>query len=218
MPSTCPKCRQVVAEDIVCCAGLVYTWKCGSCHKVSSGFAMPYGKCFMCGGSLQVVKGQEFDDPMKVKPIREAVQFELNSYHFYRLAIRKTRDETLLAILEQLYQHEVDHLHTLQERYHTHLDEEVLDLRPDAEALLSEDLFRGIDLSDARGGALGLYDKAIAMEQRTRDHFKELARGLPAGPEKEVCLELAAEEEEHVALLETEREQFTSPATRPGRS
>ena len=218
MPSTCPKCRQVVAEDIVCCAGLVYTWKCGSCHKVSSGFAMPYGKCFMCGGSLQVVKGHEFDDPMKVKPIREAVQFELNSYHFYRLAIRKTRDETLLAILEQLYQHEVDHLHTLQERYHTHLDEEVLELRPDAEALLSEDLFRGIDLSDARGGALGLYDKAIAMERRTWDHFKDLARGLPAGPEKEVCLELAAEEEEHVALLETEREQFLSPAARSGRS
>ncbi len=218
MPSTCPKCREVVAEDIVCCAGLVYTWKCGSCHKVSSGFAMPYGRCFMCGGSLHVVEGYELDDPMKVKPIRDAVQFELNSYHFYRLAIRKTTDRTLLAILEQLYQHEVDHLHTLQERYHTHLDDEVLELRPDAEALLSDDLFRGVDLSDARGGALGLYDKAIAMERRTRDHFKDVARGLPAGPEKDVCLELAAEEEEHVALLETEREQFLSPVAPPERS
>ena len=208
MPSTCPKCRQVVAEDIVCCADLVYTWKCAACHKVSSGFAMPYGRCFMCGGSLHVVEGYEFDDPMKVKPIRDAVQFELNTYHFYRLALRQVQDPTLRAVLEQLYQHEVDHLHTLQERYHTHLDDEVLDLRPDVERLLSDSLFRGLDLSDAREGPLGLYGKAIAMERRTRDHFRDLAGRLPEGPEKDICLELAAEEEEHVALLETEREQF----------
>ena len=208
MPSTCPRCHGVVANDIVCCADLVYTWRCTSCHKVATGFAMPHGKCFMCGGSLQVIKGHEFDDPMKVKPIRDAVQFELNTYHFYRLALPKVKDPTLRAIMNELYHHEVDHLHTLQERYHTHLNEEVLNLRPDVDALLSDSLFEGIDLADPKDGPLGLYDKAIAMERRTRDHFKKLATDLPAGPEKEICLELAAEEEEHVAMLETEREQF----------
>lgn len=208
MPSTCPKCRRTVAEDIVCCADLRYTWKCTSCHKVSSGFAIPYGKCFLCGGELRVVEGHGFDDPMKIRPIRDAVQFELNSYHFYRLALPKVKDPTLRAIFHELYQHEVDHLHTLQERYHTHLDEDVLDLRPEADALLEDALFEGLDLSDPRGGALALYDKAIRMETRTRDHFRALAAELPDGPEKDVCLELAAEEEEHVALLETEREQF----------
>jgi len=194
MASTCPRCHGVVADDVVCCADLVYTWRCTSCHKVATGFAMPYGKCFLCGGTLQVIKGHEFDDPMKVKPIRDAVQFELNTYHFYRLALQKVKDPTLRAILHELYHHEVDHLHTLQERYHTHLNEEVLDLRPDVEALLSDSLFQGIDLADPRGGALGLYDKAIDMERRTRDHFKKLASELPEGPEKEVCLQLAAEE------------------------
>ena len=208
MPSTCPKCHRVVAEDVVCCADLVYTWKCISCQKVSTGFAIPYGKCFMCGGHLQVVQGHEFDDPLKVKPIRDAVQFELNTYHFYRLALPKVEDPTLRAILHQLYQHEVDHLHTLQERYHTHLDDEVLNLRPNVEALLADALFQGVDLADPQNGPLALYDKAIAMEKRTRDHFQDLGKKLPSGPEKDVCLELAAEEEEHVALLETEREQF----------
>jgi len=208
MPSTCPRCRQVVADDIVCCADLVYTWRCTACHKVATGFAMPYGKCFMCGGDLQVIKGHEFDDPMKVKPIRDAVQFELNTYHFYRLALPKVKDPTLRAILHELYHHEVDHLHTLQERYHTHLNEEVLDLRPGVDALLSDSLFQGIDLADPKDGPLGLYDKAIDMERRTRDYFKKLASDLPDGPEKDVCQELAAEEEEHVAMLETEREQF----------
>jgi len=46
------------------------------------------------------------------------------------------------------------------------------------------------------------------METRTRDHFRNLARSLPAGLEKEVCEELAAEEEEHVALLAGEIDQL----------
>jgi rubrerythrin len=210
MPSTCPKCHQVVAEDVVCCADLVYTWKCTQCHKVTTGFATPYGKCYMCGGAVEVVKGHEFDDPMKVKPIREAVQFELNAYHFYRLALPTVQNPTLRAIIQELYHHEVDHLHILQERYHTHLNEEILELRPDLDSLLSDSLFQGIDLADPQEGPLGLYDKAIEMERRTRDHFQRLAKELPDGPEREVCQELAAEEEEHVALLEAEKEQFLS--------
>ncbi len=208
MASTCPRCHLVVAEDVVCCANLAYTWRCAACHKVTTGFAMPYGKCYLCGGELQVVKGHEFDDPMKVKPIRDAVQFELNTYHFYRLALPKVTDPIQRAIVEQLYEHEVDHLHLLQERYHTHLDDEILNLRPEVDSLLSDRLFAGIDLAAGEEGARGRYDKASTMERRTRDHFHALAAGLPPGPERDVCLELAAEEDEHVALLETEREQF----------
>lgn len=210
MPSTCPKCHSVVAEDVVCCADLVHTWKCLSCRKVSSGFAVPYGKCFLCGGELETIRGYDLDDPMAIRPIREAVQFELNSYHFYRLALTRVSDPTMRAIFEQLYQNEVDHLHTLQERYHTHLSDDVLELRPSAEALLADELFRGIDLADPRQGPLGVYDKAILMERRTRDHFRALAESLEEGDQKEICRELAAEEEEHVAMLETEREQFVS--------
>ncbi len=208
MPSTCPKCRQVVAEDIVCCAELRYTWKCTSCHKLSTGFALPFGRCFLCGGTVAVVAGREIEDPMRVRPIRDAVQFELNTYHFYRLAMAKATDPTLKAILEQLFLHEKDHLHALQEKYHTHMDDTVLNLRPDADALLADELFAGIDFRDPRGGPLGLYDKAIEIERRNRDYFKSMAASLPAGPEQEICLELGAEEDEHMAILETEREQF----------
>lgn len=210
MSSTCPKCHNAVSEDDICCADLVYTWKCTSCHKVSSGFAVPYGRCFLCGGKLEVTKGTEFDDPMTVAPIRQAVQFELNTYHFYRLALLRAKDPTLKAIFEELYQHEVDHLHLLQERYHTHLNEDVLNLHPDADTLLADSLFAGIDLDDPKLGPVGLYDKAIEMERRTRDYFRDLSKSLPPGKVKDVCKELAAEEEEHVAMLETEREQFVS--------
>jgi rubrerythrin len=51
-----------------------------------------------------------------------------------------------------------------------------------------------------------LYQAALEMERRTRDHFRKLATTLPDGLEKDLCAELAAEEEEHVAMLETELE------------
>jgi glutamate synthase (NADPH/NADH) small chain len=53
-----------------------------------------------------------------------------------------------------------------------------------------------------------VYDKAIEMEKRTCDHFKARAQKLQAGPERETYRELAAEEEDHVALLETERKSY----------
>jgi hypothetical protein len=50
---------------------------------------------------------------------------------------------------------------------------------------------------------------AIEMERRTSDHFRKLATEAAEGsPDREIYLELAAEEAEHVALLEAEMEQF----------
>src|ERR1039457_447159 len=84
MPSTCPKCRAVIEEDEICCAQVRYTWRCKSCFKLTSGLAMPYGKCFLCGGDLEVIPNRDLADSMRFRAIREAVQFELDSFHFYR--------------------------------------------------------------------------------------------------------------------------------------
>ena len=79
----------------------------------------------------------------------------------------------------------------------------------DEDKLLSNWLFRGIQVGET-AGVRDLYQAALEMERRTRDHFRKLARDLPAGLEKDLCGELAAEEEEHVALLEGELEQLDS--------
>ena len=207
MPSTCPKCRAVIEEDEICCAQVRYTWRCKSCFKLTSGLAMPYGKCFLCGGDLEVIPDRDLGDSMRFRAIREAVQFELDSFHFYKLARDKASSPEQRAVLERLYEAELDHLHELEEKYHAHLDREVVELSRDEDRLLSNWLFRGIQVGEAEGVA-GLYKAALEMEKRTRDHFRKLAGELPAGLEKELCGELAAEEEEHVALLEGELEQL----------
>src|SRR5262245_20574890 len=149
MPSTCPKCHRTVAEDLICCAERQYTWRCKSCRKVTASFALPYGKCYMCGGSVEIVEGYAFEDPMQISVIRDAVQFELNTFHFYRMALARTTDPTLRVVFEILLQNEKEHLHTLQDRYHTHLNDDILNLRPEPEKLMAEDVFSGIDLDDA---------------------------------------------------------------------
>jgi rubrerythrin len=208
MPSSCPKCRRVLEEDEICCAQVRYTWRCKSCFKLSSGFAVPYGKCFMCGGDLELIENRELGDTMRFQAIRDAVQFELNSFHFYKLAREKAQTSDQRAVLERLYEAELDHLHELEEKYHAHLDREVVELSQDEQLLLSNWLFRDIHVG-GDSGVRELYQAALEMERRTRDHFRKLASGLPPGLEKELCGELAAEEDEHVALLEGELEQIS---------
>jgi rubrerythrin len=205
MPSACPKCHAVLEQDEICCAQIRYTWKCRSCHKLSQGFALPYGKCFLCGGELAVVEGRELGDSMRFRAVREAVQFELDAFHFYKLARDRASNPTSRALFERMYEMELDHFHELEARYHAHLDRSVIELDASGEKLLAEWLFRDIDLN---GDARGIYEAAVAMEKRTREHFQGMAALLPEGLERELCLELAAEEEEHVALLEGELEQL----------
>lgn len=205
MPSTCPKCRAVLEEDEICCAQVRYTWRCKSCFKLTSGFAVPYGKCFLCGGELELIRNRDLGDSMRFQAIRDAVQFELNSFHFYKLARDKAGSPEQRAVLERLYEAELDHLHELEAKYHAHLDREVVELSANEEKLLGNWLFRGIRVD---GGVADLYQAALEMERRTRDHFRKLARSLPVGLERELCEELAAEEEEHVAMLEGEIEQL----------
>jgi len=208
MASTCPKCHQVIESESVCCADVKYTWKCSSCGKLSTGFVIPYGRCFLCGGENTVVEGYSGIQPELVAIVQEAVQYEIDMYHFYRLAMERTRDTLLKAVLEELFHKEEDHLAELEEKYHLHLDAELRKLPEQKEKAVADWIFDGIDFQDAGEHVTRIYDKAIAMERRTRDRFLTHAAALPPGPQREIYRELAAEEEEHVAILEGERAQF----------
>jgi rubrerythrin len=207
MPSSCPKCHAVLDEDEICCAQVRYSWRCKSCSKLTTGLAIPYGKCFLCGGDLEVIPDRDLGDSMRFLAIREAVQFELDAFHFYKLARDRAHNPASRAVLEHLFEAELDHLHELEEKYHAHLDREVVELADHEEQFLSSWLFRDIQLSPD-GAIKDLYTAALEMERRTRDHFRELAGKSEPGIERDICAELAAEEEEHVALLESELAQL----------
>ncbi len=208
MASTCPKCHKTIDNDSVCCADIKYSWKCKSCGKLSTGFVVPYGRCFLCGGENELIEGYAGPSPDLVAIVQEAVQFEVDMYHFYRFAMQKTKDETLKSVLESLYQKEQDHLNELEEKYHLHFSHDLRQLPEKHEKIIYGFIFHGIDFKNAEDHILQVYNKAIAMERRTMNRFMNHANALPPGSQKETYRELAAEEEEHVSILETEREQF----------
>ncbi len=208
MASMCPKCHQMVESDSVCCADIKYTWKCKSCGKLSTGFVFPYGRCFLCGGENELIEGYAGPHPELVAIVQEATQFEIDMYHFYRMAMQNTKDEQLRSILEELYHKEQDHLNELEEKYHLHFGHDLKQLSEQDEKILFGFIFHGIDFKNAEGYPLQVYSKALAMERRTRNRFLTHAKTLPPGPQKELYRELAAEEEDHIKILETERKQF----------
>jgi glutamate synthase (NADPH) small chain len=208
MGSTCPKCHQVIENDSVCCADVQFTWKCKSCGKLSTGFVIPFGRCYLCGGENEVIEGYSGALPELVAIVQEAVQYEVGICHFYRLAMERTSDRVLRAVLEELYHKEEDHLAELETHYHLHLDPDLLKLPEQRQQIFADWIFRGIDFKNAKGHITQVYDKAIALERLARDRYLAHAAALPPGPQKEVYRELAAEEADHISTLETEREQF----------
>ena len=56
--SICPRCKRPLEDEeaYICCAGVELRWRCADCHKVSEGFAFPYGMCPFCKGKLELLE------------------------------------------------------------------------------------------------------------------------------------------------------------------
>jgi glutamate synthase (NADPH/NADH) small chain len=200
MPSTCPKCHQVLEEDYVCCADVTYTWKCTRCRKLSKGFVIPFGRCEVCGGTLEVVDDSSYRDAARLRPIQQALQAEMNAFTFYSMLAGEATDPDVRTLFASLSEMERGHLEHLAEKYHAHLE---TDSDQTAHPKIRQIILEGIEQVPARDRLLTLYQRAIEMERRARTFFLQQVEALEEGLEREIYRELAAEEDEHIALLES---------------
>lgn len=201
----CPKCHQPLETDesYICCADATLQWRCEKCGKVSEGFAFPYGMCPHCGGQLKTLERAGISDEAGLSAIRIAFQIELGGKAFYERAADRVSDPVLKALFSKFSEMEHEHMDTLSRRYHVRV--------PDP-----ADGFR-VDLAAVQAGVEGnidnpetLFRTAIAFEKRAVAFFSERASKVPAGSaEQDLYKELAAEEVEHVALLETEFQRWS---------
>jgi rubrerythrin len=201
----CPKCHQPLETDesYICCADATLQWRCESCAKVSEGFAFPYGMCPFCGGQLKMLDRPGISDQSGLNAIRIAFQIELGGQAFYNRAAEQVADPVLKALFTKFSAMEHEHMETLSRRYHVSV--------PDP-----NDGFR-VDLAAVQAGVEGkiddpdtLFRTAIAFEKRAVAFFTDRAGSVPPGSaEQELYRELAAEEVEHVELLETEFQRWS---------
>ena len=201
----CPKCHQPLDGDeaYICCADAQLQWRCEDCAKVSEGFAFPYGMCPHCGGKLTPIERAGVSDQGGLAAIRTAFEIELGGQAFYARAARETVDPILMELFSKFADMEQEHMTTLSRRYHVPL--------PDP-----SDGFR-IDLAAVQAGVEGeiddpatLFAAAIAFEKRAVQFFGSRVDHAPEGSvERQLYRELAAEEAEHVAILETELRRWS---------
>jgi homotetrameric NADPH-dependent glutamate synthase len=201
----CPKCRRPIepGEDYVCCGGQELRWRCEGCGKVSEGFAFPYGLCPACGGKLSIADATQAQGAASQEAIRRAFEIELGGMAFYRQAAREAADPTMRELFGRFEAMEQEHMATLSRRYHVDVP------APGAFPVERAAIYTGTPSKPE--DPENLFRLAIAFEQRAVSYFRDrIAATPPASPERKLYMELAAEEEEHVALLTTERERWRS--------
>jgi acyl-coenzyme A synthetase/AMP-(fatty) acid ligase/rubrerythrin len=207
----CPKCHSPLDDDgeaYICCAGATLRWRCASCAKVSEGFAFPYGGCPLCGAELERFEQGPVDDAAAMGAVRKAFEIELGGQAFYHRAAASTGDEALRELFGRFAAMERQHMDTLARRYH-------VDMTPvyDACAIDCAAVFAGVPRRV--GDADDLFRIAIGMEERAAEFFAASAEGAASGsPGQELYRELAAEERDHAALLQTEYARWR--AGKPG--
>ena len=206
----CAKCHQPLEddEDYICCAGSELRWRCTECAKVSEGFAFPYGQCPHCGGKLAVLERGPIAEAEALAGIRAAFEIELGGRAFYHRAAGQTDDPLLSELFGKLAEMENEHMATLARRYHVAVPAAGDGFNLDMAALQA-----GID--GRPDDPATLFKLAIAFERRAVIFFLERSvRAADGSVESQLYHELAAEEEEHAALLATEFERWQ--AGKPG--
>jgi glutamate synthase (NADPH/NADH) small chain len=206
--SFCPRCQRPLddAEPYICCAGVELRWRCADCHKVSEGFAFPYGLCPYCRGKLALLDRGAIEDDQAMAAVRKAFEIELGGQAFYQRASQQTRDPGLSELFGRFAAMEKQHMDTLSRRYHADLPQAATQAGAPFQ-LDHAAISAGVDGHPE--DPANLFRIAIAFEQRAVDFFSREAERAPAGSiEGGLYRELAAEEREHVALLSTEFDRW----------
>ena len=196
----CPRCRRPLADDAeaptLCCAGASMRWQCRRCGETVPGFALPYGRCPRCAGELVLQDGG--DEAAALAAVRSAFEIELGGRAFYQRAAVDCTDPALRVLFARLAVMEGEHMETLARRYHVDAPDPSPEWRLETAAV-----FAGIGSTPHDPGQL--LELALALEQRAFAFFDRRAIALDEGsPELRLYRELAAEEAEHVALVEAE--------------
>jgi glutamate synthase (NADPH) small chain len=207
--SICPRCKRELEDDeaYICCADVKLTWRCVDCHKVSEGFAFPYGMCPYCRGKLELLDRGAIAGNEAMEAVRKAFEIELGGHAFYERAARDSQDPVLRELFGRFAEMEKEHMETLSRRYHTELPAAAEDFQVDRAAI-----FTGVERKPE--DPANLFRIAIAFEQRAVEFFTGEGDKAPAGSvERGLYAELAAEEREHVALLNTEYRRWETGKT-----
>ena len=181
-----------------------------------------YGTCEECRTGRQVMQSAGHKDLLFARDaLRIAIATERSGLEFYSRAARLTRDARGRKVFDDLAAEEKEHLSTLEARYHDLLQRDPqLESQPTflffkgaANGLFAEGaerLLKGVD--DHQALMIG-----IRCERGSHRFFKKYGERFEDSEGKQIFLEFADEERQHLELLIREYRALVKRQRRPRR-
>lgn len=187
-----------------------------------------YGTCDECQTGRSVPGGAVATDLLFARDaLRIAIATERSGFEFYTRAARVTKDARGRRVFKRLAEEERDHLGKLETRYKELLAEDPgLESRPTF--LFFKGAANGLFAAGADELSQGIDDKqalliGIRCERGSHRFFRRYGERFEDSEGKQIFLEFAAEEREHLALLIREyrslvqRQSKSSARRKPGK-
>ena len=181
-----------------------------------------YGTCEECRTGRQVMQGAGHKDLLFARDaLRIAIATERSGLEFYSRAARLTRDARGRKVFDDLAAEEKEHLGKLEARYH-----ELLERDPQLESqptfLFFKGAANGLFAEGAERLLKGVDDQQALMigircERGSHRFFKKYGERFEDSEGKQIFLEFADEERQHLELLIREYRALVKRQRRPRR-
>ena len=181
-----------------------------------------YGTCEECRTGRQAMQGDGHKDLLFARDaLRIAIATERSGLEFYSRAARLTRDARGRKIFDDLAAEEKEHLAKLEARYHELLERDPqLESRPTF--LFFKGAANGLFAEGAERLLKGVNDQQALMigircERGSHRFFKKYGERFEDSEGKQIFLEFADEERQHLDLLIREYRALVKRQRRPRR-
>jgi len=202
--TTCHRSSEFLSSDV---EGLMEEIASARNFAPTQAVVQIVGTCEECrtGKKTPTIEGMTTDRVFARDALRMAIATERGGLEFYTRAAAITKDKRGRSIFRKLAEEEKEHLGTLQKRY-----KELTDGDPQLESRPTFLFFKGAASGLFAAGAeqlrKGVNDQqalliGIRCERGSHEFFKRYGERFEDSEGKQVFLEFAAEEKDHLELL-----------------
>jgi len=142
-----------------------------------------------------------------------AINFEKENREYYEKCAEKTEDQSIKSVFLELSAEEAKHERIVRElRDNNEIEDLEFDIIPKVNEVFSQ-IKEGMPDKVMPTEQADIYDKALNMEEKSKDFYSEKAKEAKDGRVSEVLERLAKEEKKHEDIIRSIKELVNRPNT-----
>lgn len=142
-----------------------------------------------------------------------AINFERENREYYEKCAEKTEDKAIKSVFLELSSEEAKHERIVKElRDNNEIEDLEFDIIPKVNEVFSQ-IKEGMPDKVMPTDQVDIYDKALNMEEKSKDFYTEKAKEVKDDKVSEVLERLAKEEKKHEDIIRSIKELVNRPHT-----